>query len=113
MLIKADTRDHISSTAVHEQVAWRYGLENISDDCALTIASWYAMPFHGSGAVFAQLATTGSVDHHELLLGIRDHARRDAGGRDGTWGMDDTRNHAALDMLGWWAIAKRNALQTV
>lgn len=70
----------------------------ISDAAALTIASWFQAP-RGSGAVFAELATTGQVDRAELLEAARaERAHGDYGP------MDDY----ALDALISWAHHYRN-----
>lgn len=92
IIISAE-RQHISGDDARAQVSGRYGYAEISDGCALTIASWYQSP-SGFGTTFAALSTTGRVDHIELLDAIR-YERKNAS-------YDE---HKALDMLCTWALA--------
>lgn len=92
MLIKSDTRTHLSSKEAIKQLDMCWGYTVISDACAITIASWYASP-SGNGTVFTELSTTGQCDNIELLQAImyeRKHANYDA--------------HKAFDCLGTWVV---------
>ncbi len=93
MRITAITRDHIHSVFAVQQVSARYGNEEIDDNVALTVASWYASS-GTAGRVLAQLATTGTCVVEELLDDI--HASR-------PW-ADTSLQHKALDMLATWAL---------
>ena len=50
----------LGGDAAAAEVAARWGCEEISDACALTVASWWQSPGR-VGRAFAQLASTGSV----------------------------------------------------
>lgn len=87
--------DHLWSAQVTAMVNERYGGEvEITDACAVTIASWWQGPT-GHGLPFAQLASTGRVEYVELAEAIYD-ARKSA----------DASGKRELDMLGTWALRK-------
>jgi len=92
--IQANVRQ-LDSSQVEEEVNQRYGRQEISDACAVTIASWWQSPGR-VGRHLATLASGLSVDLEDLLDDIS-ATRRNAGTE---W------NRRSLDMLSTWAIAK-------
>lgn len=93
MHIYAGTIRQIRSQLVDELISNSYG-SLISNRAAVTIASWYQGSATG-GQYFAQLASTGEVDHIDLLEAIL--AERPSA---------DTKTNMALDMLMLWACWK-------
>ena len=92
--IVSTERQHISSQEVDAQL-WASWLPAITDAAALTIASYWQAP-GGHGLAFAQLASTGTVEHSELIDAIEaemPEARAQ--------GSDHAR---ALEALREWAI---------
>jgi hypothetical protein len=73
MRISAHTRTYLSSDEITDQIETLLGglpLESgtISDQAAVTIASWYQSP--RTGRAFAEFASTGEVDAGQLLADI-------------------------------------------
>ena len=96
--IKAGQPRHLSSDEAYAMVEERYGKETeISDACAVTIASWWQAP-RGPGYAMAQLASTGTVDYQEFLDGLRE-TRKEA-----VLTLQHPLDVQALDMLGTWAL---------
>ena len=96
-VIRTDRPQHLTGREAAAEVADRWGREEISDACALTIASWWQAP-NGPGQAFAQLASTGSVPLEALaddISGALDTLRQ-----HGT----DTPDWRALSMLAAWAL---------
>lgn len=86
---------HMRSEDAYAMVTDRYGAGKgeITDECAVTIASWWQSP--GSiGSDFAALASRGTVAVSALLDDIA------ATYREAT----DARDRQALDMLATWAM---------
>ena len=77
-----------------------YGLREISDRCAVTIATWFAEPTIGDGQAMLDLSTTGSYDSDALATDIAS-AYKYAGGRD----------RIALDMLSTWNLTQARLLE--
>lgn len=98
--IKVGQSRHLSSDEVYAMVQERLGKEEITDACAVTIASFWQSP-RGNGYAMAQLASTGTVDYDDLKDSIH-LTRREAVEHYGASSPDV----AALDMLGTWALAK-------
>lgn len=92
---------HLSSDEVYAMVFARLGKQEITDSCAVTIASFWQSP-RGNGYAMAQLASTGTVDYADLSDSIM-LTRREAVLHYGSSSPDV----AALDMLGTWALRKR------
>lgn len=87
---------HMRSADVVIMVDGRYGKEEITDACAVTIASWwqsssvYGMPF-------TALSTTGTVDYQALSDAIQ---------RERKSMHSASFDSKALDMLSTWALAQ-------
>lgn len=94
MLIKSETRTHLSGSDVKAHIDICWGTRVISDACAITIASWYASP-SGYGTVFTELSTTGQCDNIDMMQAIM-RERRDV----------SYDNQRYLDCLGAWVIVK-------
>jgi hypothetical protein len=90
--VPRDTR-HMYSAEVEDMVLARQGICEISDECAVTIASWWQGPA-GHGATFAALVSHFPVSVEDLHAAIAD-ARKDAG---------TAFDRLALDMLATWAL---------
>lgn len=90
---------HTSRTIAYEQVNDRYGVREVDDAVAVTIASWWASS--GTlGRAHAALSTGATCNLRELLDEI-------AVNRD-LYVMDGSLDDKALDMLGTWAVRKIN-----
>lgn len=98
MMIDVGRPDHLLGDQVYDQVFARYGKMEISDACAVTIASWWQSP-GGWGYAMAQLASTGRVPYDTLHEAIY-QARKEAEAQG------SLRDVQALDMLGTWALRK-------
>ena len=98
--IKVGQPSHLSSEEVYAMVEQRLGMEEITDACAVTIASFWQSPGR-VGYAMAQLASTGTVDYEEQKDDIHE-SRKDAV----TYFGGDSPDVAALDMLGTWALSK-------
>lgn len=88
---------HLTGDAATAQVTARWAHEEISDACALTIASWWQSPGR-VGRAFAQLASTGTVPLEALADDI-------------SATFNELRPHCvdipqgrALSMLATWAL---------
>jgi len=80
----------------------RVGVEEITDACAVTIASWYQSP-GPTGIAFAGLASSGSADVDTLLENIFYARNNDVPA------LPEGEREAAkvqLDMLATWALRK-------
>ena len=100
-MIKACTKIHATTQQVRMQAFSYYPDRVMTDGAALAVASWYQSS-RGFGAVFAQLASTGGVDHMELIEAVEHSARQHA-----TKGTD----HKSLTMLIMWALDKASRTQ--
>lgn len=95
---------HMHTEEVEAMCKAREGVEEITDECAVTIASWWQSP-GARGQHFAALASGGQADTDGLFSDISyalDAARRT---------QDETEREAQLlqlGMLGTWLIAKTN-----
>lgn len=92
---------HMSTEAVEAMCLGRRGVEEITDECAVTIASFWQAP-GTTGKAFAQLASTGTVDCDELLSDIHD-AWLSAGNLPAS---EVLATRLQLDMLATWAMDK-------
>lgn len=93
---------HLSSLDVFVEVNGNYGVNELSDQAAVTIASWYQSPGR-EGRALAALASGAPVERDDLIQDvshvIAQHYAR--------CGEQDKR---CLDMLGTWAIRLPRAL---
>jgi hypothetical protein len=96
VLIQSRTKTHATSKDVRTQVMIYFPDKVMTDGAALAVASWYQSA-RGHGATFARLASTGQVDHMELIEAIELDARLYA--KSGS-------DHKALTMLIMWALDK-------
>ena len=94
-IIRVGQPRHLSSDDAYSECRAHVGLSEISDSCAVTIASWWQAPF-GTGYAMAQLASIGTVDYDELAEDIY-RSRLEA---------DTPQDRLALDMLATWALSK-------
>lgn len=83
---------HLDSRQVYREISAFYGRAEITDACAVTVASWWQSPGR-TGLPFAELASTGHVDVERLHEAIA-HAYTEA----------DDLDKRVLDMLGTWAL---------
>lgn len=84
--------DHISSDMAMAEVREAHGVREITDQTAVTIASWWQSPGR-EGCAFAQLSTTGMVEPDMLaydIAGVHKEASPD--------------ERLALDMLSTWGL---------
>jgi hypothetical protein len=89
---------HLSSDSAYTEIGRCYEAEKeISDACAVTIASWWAGPDVLSQE-FTRLATSGSFNPRALLEEISIARTRIAMNTD----------HRALDMLATWAMHRHD-----
>lgn len=89
---------HLSSIDAHDEVAhcFHAGVE-VSDACAVTIASWWQSS-DPAGLPFAQLASTGRFNPTELLQAISLCRSPQVSRLD----------NRALDMLATWAMHRHD-----
>lgn len=85
---------HLMSEQAEAEVTRTYGGDGgeVSDACALTIASWWQSPGR-VGRHLAELSTTGSVGVEDLLTDIHN-----------TYAEASTQDRPALDLLATWAL---------
>lgn len=92
----------LTSDKAFAMINANYGAgQEISDECAATIASWWHGP-SGDGAVFSRLShrIVGGVEVSELHDAIY-RAQRELDNQ--RWSPDVSENRRALDMLSTWA----------
>lgn len=93
---------HLSSREVDEMCSARHGVEEITDACAVTIASFYQSP-GVTGKGFAALASGRAVDVDLLLENIHYARTLDVPALPAD--EQEPARHA-LDMLATWALSK-------
>lgn len=87
---------HMSGDDAYAMVAARIGQCEITDECAATIASWWAGLRRGDGLAMAELATSGRVS--------LEHLADDLSPLLGAGTLVDEANRDALNMLATWAL---------
>jgi hypothetical protein len=93
-MIHTGPKAHVREHEVREQCVERLGREEIDDDVAMTIASWWQSPV-GHGLVFHRVQSGQPFEASELTDAIateRSQTRMDA------------TDSLYLDMLATWAI---------
>lgn len=90
---------HMSEDEAQEMVAARYGREEITDECAVTIASWWATSARGRGLGMAELSTSGRVRLEDLADDLSD-----AYNNVTPTSLNVVEDTQALDMLATWAL---------
>jgi hypothetical protein len=92
---------HLFGDEAMDEIDRVYGSDGpeISDACAVTVASWWAGPRRGDGLAFAELATSGTVDSDALSDDIAN-----------VYGAASVQDRKALDCLSTWRLDK--TLQT-
>lgn len=88
---------HLTSDEAYAEIAERYGVEEISDACARTIASWWQGPGAWSREL-TRLSTQGVFNPGVLLQEISAVRSEVATNND----------HHALDMLATWAMHRHD-----
>lgn len=94
---------HLGSDAAWQMIAECEGRREISDACAVTVASWWQAP-RGPAETFTRLVSHFAVTVAELLDAIR-YERTMIGG----YGKVADRDRLALDMLSTWCLNRHRA----
>lgn len=87
----------LTTEEVREEVEKKFGVQEVSDACAATIASWYIAPT-ATGAVLASFATGCPVDKDVLYRDYQDTLKEH-------WDRADEFEEKCLSMLGSWIVA--------
>lgn len=94
---------HLTTDQVHAEVNACHGAREVSDACAVTIASWYASP-GVVGRHLAALATGAPVDRDDLVVDLSETLEEH-------YATSNAQDKRCLDMLGTWVL-RRSHLYT-